>query len=127
MGVSPKWRTDLIDPPRGTIRTPEKVTAQNSASHIGEMLVASPSGRYLAAADVAGPANERLWVYGSEDKSRADLGKPTVHPADFGGNNDWDWMKCTWDPWFADSSHPAFISGKSIVISSPDGKASKQS
>ena len=32
-------------------------------------------------------------------------------------------MKCTWDPWFADSSHLAFISGKSIVISSPDGRS----
>jgi hypothetical protein len=32
-------------------------------------------------------------------------------------------MKSTWDPWFADSSHLAFISGKSIVISSPDGRS----
>jgi hypothetical protein len=32
-------------------------------------------------------------------------------------------MKCTWDPWFADSSHLAFISGKSIVIISPDGRS----
>jgi Tol biopolymer transport system component len=32
-------------------------------------------------------------------------------------------MKCTWDPWFADSSRLAFISGKSVVASSPDGRS----
>lgn len=40
--------------------------------------------------------SDAAWAH--RKTSWADLGRAIVHPADFGGNNRWDWMKCTWDP-----------------------------
>jgi hypothetical protein len=79
--------------------------------------------RCIAAIDVTGLANQHLWIYDTEEKTWPDLGLEVVHPADWGGNNRWDWMKCSWDPWFADSSHVAFTHGSSIMVSTPDGKS----
>jgi hypothetical protein len=50
----------------------------------------------------------------------ADLGPIIIHPGE-----DWDWMKATWSPWFADSSHLAYFSGSTLIISEPDGSSKK--
>jgi Tol biopolymer transport system component len=111
----------LYKPATGVIRTVEKVVARNEASHLGQMLVPSPNGRYIAAIDVTRWADDLIWVYDTRNETWANLGKATVHPDIIYPNNDWDWMGATWNPWFADSSRLAFISGQSIVISTPDG------
>jgi Tol biopolymer transport system component len=107
----------LYQPPRGVIRTVVKEVARNEEAQIGRMLVPSPDGRYIAAIDVTRWADDLLWVYDTQNKSWSNLGRMTIHPY-----SDWDWMKATWNPWFADSSHLAFISGSAVVISTPDGK-----
>src|SRR5262249_17505718 len=90
------------------------------------MLVPSPDGRYIAAVDVANWCEKTLWVYDTQTNSWANLGKANVHPSAIGPGNDWDWMGSTWDPWFRDSSRLAFVSDRSIVVSSPDGKSRQE-
>jgi Tol biopolymer transport system component len=113
----------FYQPSRGVLRTADEVVARNNESHLGEMLVPSPDRRYVAAIDVTRWADDLLWVYDLQNKSWANLGKATVHPSIIYPNNNWDWMQATWDPWYRDSSHLAFISGSSIVVSTPDGKS----
>jgi hypothetical protein len=50
----------------------------------------------------------------------SDLGPVTVYP-----DADWDYIKATWNPWFEDSSHLAYVSGSTLVISEPDGNAKR--
>lgn len=100
----------------------EKEIARNEKAQLGQMLDPSPDGRYLAAVDVTRWADDFLWVYDTQTKTWVNLGKAFVHPEIIYPNNDWDWKNATWNPWFADSSRLAFISGASIVISTPDGK-----
>ena len=113
----------FYQPARGVLRTVDQVIARNDTSHLGKMLVPSPDRRYIAAIDVTRWAEDQLWVYDTQDKSWANLGKATIHPDIINPNNDWDWMQSTYNPWFADSSHLAFISGSSIVVSTPDGRS----
>jgi hypothetical protein len=49
-----------------------------------------------------------------------DLGSLIVYP-----DSNWDYMKATWNPWFADSSHLAYFSDSNLVISEPDGIAKR--
>jgi len=112
----------LYEPRRGVIRTVEKEIARNEEGQLGRMLIPSPDGRYIAAADVTRWADDLLWVYDTRNKSWANLGKATIHPEIVYPNNDFDWKNATWDPWFADGSRVAFISDGSIVISTPEGK-----
>jgi Tol biopolymer transport system component len=86
------------------------------------MLVPSPDGRYIEAIDITRWADDQLWVYDTQNKSWANLGTVTVHPDIIYPNNDWDWMHSTWNPWVGDGSQLAFISGGSIMVSTPDGK-----
>jgi hypothetical protein len=88
-------------------------------SAIGDMLVPSPDGRYIAAFGSYGEAP--LWIYDSQKDSWTDLGKITVHP-----NRDWDYIKPSWTPWFRDSSRLVFISDGGLVISSPDRKSQQR-
>lgn len=84
-----------------------------------EMLVPSPNERYLALIRMASAGGYgHLWIYDRQGKSWGDLGDIVIHPRE-----DWDYIKPTWNPWFADSSCLAFISPSSIVISSPDGRS----
>lgn len=113
------------------IRTVDKEIAQkkfpfldDNFASFGEMLVPSPDGRYIVAIDDSFK-NNHLWVYDTQDKSWSDLGKIIIHPKiTFAGmgNNDWEWMRATWNPWFADSSHLALISGSFLLVVTPDGK-----
>ena len=107
---------------RGIIRTVGKEIAQNDTS-LGKMLVPSPDGRYIAAIDITRLAQDQLWVYDTQNNSWANLGKATIHPDITQPNNEWDWVNASWNPWYADSSHLAFVSGSTIVVSTPDGKS----
>ena len=112
----------LWNPPRGVIRTADKEVIRNNDAEIGDMLVPSPDERYIAAVDVNRAADNFLWVYDTQNRTWVNLGKASAHPGVLEGNNDWDWRKATWNPWFADSSRIAFLSGDSVVVSTPDGK-----
>jgi len=86
---------------------------------LGDTLLPSPDGRYIAV--IGDTSQKHLWVYDMRLLRWSDLGPVTVHPDD----KDWDWMKATWNPWFSDSSHLAYFSGSTLVISEPDGNAKK--
>jgi hypothetical protein len=78
----------------------------------------SPDERYLA---VFGDKwRKHLWVYDMQRSRWSDLGPLTIYPDD-----EWDYVKATWSPWFGDSSHLAYVSGSTLVISEPDGKAKR--
>jgi hypothetical protein len=108
---SPVWiqndsREAFIQTPRGKIaRYP---------GHLGELIIPSPDEKYIA---VTSPQNSFLRVYDMRDNSWSDLGAITIHP-----NSEWDYIKPSWNPWFSDSARLAFISGSSLIISSPDGR-----
>lgn len=91
------------------------------ASHegwLGDTLAPSPDGRYIA---VFGDTSQKhLWVYDMHLSKWSDLGPATIHP-----DKDWDWMKATWSPWFADGSHLAFFSGSTLIIAEPDGSSKR--
>jgi Tol biopolymer transport system component len=95
------------------IRTPRDQIAQYPGG-LGEMIIPSPDGRYIA---VTGAWKSHLRVYDRHTSSWSDLGEVMIHP-----NSNWDYIKPSWNPWFRDSSRLVFISGSSIVISSPDGQ-----
>lgn len=97
----------------GVIRTLEKTMAWKNMP-LREMLMPSPDERYLA---TIGDLDEALWVYDIQRRSWAKLGRVTIHP-----DRDWDYIRPVWNPWFADSSRLAFISGSTLMISSPDGR-----
>jgi hypothetical protein len=84
----------------------------------GDVLVPSPNERYIAVFGNARPTN--LWVYDTQLLTWSDLGPLTVHP-----DSEWDYMKATWNPWFADSSHLVYFSGSTLVISEPNGNAKR--
>jgi hypothetical protein len=99
------------------LETQDHIIAEH-AGWLGDVVVPSPDGRYLA---VFGDEwQKHLSVYDMQLLRWSDLGPLTVYPDD-----DWDYMKATWDPWFADSSHLAYFSGSTLVISEPDGKAKR--
>jgi hypothetical protein len=108
---SPVWIQN--DSPEGAIRTTRDSIAR-SPLHLGEMIIPSPDDRYIA---VTSARKSVLRVYDRRDNSWSNLGVVTIHP-----NPEWDYIKPSWNPWFSDSSRLAFISGSSLVISSPDGR-----
>ncbi|HEV3220655.1 MAG TPA: hypothetical protein VGZ48_12845 [Candidatus Acidoferrales bacterium] len=85
--------------------------ARNDA-WLGEFLVPSPDGRYLAVYGEKG-----LWVYSMQLGFWFDLG-PAKIVDDF---YEWSYIQPSWSPWFADSSHLAFFTKSSLVISNPSG------
>ena len=99
------------------IETPNHIIAEH-AGWLGDVVVPSPDGRYLAI--FGGAWRTQLWVYDVQLAKWSDLGPLIVSP-----DSDWDYMKPTWNPWFADSSHLAYFSGSNLVISEPDGIAKR--
>jgi hypothetical protein len=99
------------------IETRDHVIAEHSG-WLGDVVVPSPDERYLAV--FGGNWRTHLWVYDMQLLRWSDLGPLIVHP-----DEDWDYMKATWNPWFGDSSHLAYVSGSTLVISEPDGNARK--
>jgi hypothetical protein len=99
------------------IETRDHIIAEH-AGWLGDIVVPSPDERYLA---VFGEEwRTDLWVYDMQLLRWSDLGPVTVYP-----DADWDYIKATWNPWFEDSSHLAYVSGSTLVISEPDGKAKR--
>jgi Tol biopolymer transport system component len=98
--------------PRSLLLTQSGPLAENSAM-TGTMVIPSPDERFIA---VAGNGMD-LWAYDTITKTWANLGKADIQP-----NSDWDYIKPSWNPWFADSSRLVFFSGSSLVIASPDGR-----
>jgi hypothetical protein len=88
------------------------------AGWLGDVVVPSPDGRYLA---IFGDEwRTHLSVYDVRLSKWFDLGPLIVYP-----DSNWDYMKATWNPWFADSSHLVYFSGSNLIVSEPDGIAKK--
>lgn len=87
------------------------------AQHIGSLgdyVVPSPDGRYIA---VFGDwPDAKFWTYDTKLGKWADLGPFTLHP-----DKDWDYIKPTWNPWFADTSRLVYVKDQNLVISDPEG------
>ena len=84
---------------------------------LGDLVVPSPDGRYLAVTGTWFPT--RLWVYDTKLRRWADLGEAEIHP-----DRNWDYIKPSWHPWFADSSRLAYFTQNNTILSlsTPDGK-----
>jgi hypothetical protein len=100
-------------PSHTSIETPQAKIAQHDG-WLGEFLVPSPDGKYLAVFD--GSIGSHIWIYDNDREEWSDLGVLTVHPDEY-----WDHIKPTWNPWFPDSSRLAFISESNLIVSTPDG------
>ena len=89
-------------------------------SFLTDLMVPSPDERYLAVLGASGPVgttkDNNLWVYDRSKESWANLGKIIISP-----DPDWDYIKPSWNPWFADSSRLAFIKESGVVVAAPDG------
>ena len=83
----------------------------------GTLAAPAPDGRYVAIA--GGWPKSHLWVYDITLNTWADLGEADIHP-----DRDWDYIKPSWNPWFADGSRLAYFTHNNSVlsISTPDGK-----
>jgi WD40-like Beta Propeller Repeat len=84
------------------------------AGALGEDVVPSPDGRYLAVFDEEW--DKDLWVYDTQSSAWSDLGPVTIYP-----DYEWRYMKGSWNPWFADSSRLVYLSGSDLVVSNPYG------
>jgi hypothetical protein len=104
------------EPFHTVLETPKRVVAQQNGWQ-GELIAPSPNGRYLAIA--GGWSQKHLWVYDTELNSWTYLGDAEIHP-----DENWDYIKPSWNPWFADSSRLAYFTHDNSVlsISTSDGK-----
>lgn len=84
---------------------------------MGALISPALSGRYIAIS--GGWPHSHVWVYDFDLKAWADLGEADIHP-----DHDWDYIKPSWNPWFADSSRLAYFKhgGSVLSINTPDGK-----
>jgi hypothetical protein len=89
-------------------------------SLLTDLMVPSPDERYLAVLGACGPTgritDNNLWIYDRSKQSWVNLGKIIISP-----NHDWDYIKPSWNPWFADSSRLALSTESGIIVASPDG------
>src|ERR1039457_1398143 len=99
-----------------TLETPNGVLAQHDGWQ-GALIAPSPDGRYVGI--VGGWSQSHLWVYDINLKKWAAVGEADIHP-----DRDWDYIKPSWNPWFADSSRLAYFTHDYSIlsISTPDGK-----
>jgi hypothetical protein len=104
------------DGSRTVLATPNGVLSEHGGWQ-GALIAPSPDGRYVAI--TGGWQQSRLWVYDMDRKTWADLGEAEIQP-----DRDWDYIKPSWSPWFADSSRLAYFTHDHSVlsISTPDGK-----
>jgi WD40-like Beta Propeller Repeat len=100
------------------LQTPSGALAEHNG-WLGSLVAPSPNGKYVAITGSWPQAH--LWVYDRERKVWTDLGIAEIHP-----DPDWDYIKPSWNPWFADSSRLAYFTNKYSVLSlnAPDGKHS---
>jgi hypothetical protein len=101
---------------RTVVETPKGVVTEHDGWH-GALIAPSPDGGYVAI--TGGWPQSHLWVYNVDLKTWADLGEAQIHP-----DRDWDYIKPSWNPWFADSSRLAHFTHDHTIlsISTPDGK-----
>lgn len=78
------------------LATPNGVLTERDG-WLGALIAPSPDGRYVGIA--GGWPKSHLWVYDIDLKEWADLGEADIHP-----DRDWDYIKPSWNPWFANSS-----------------------
>ena len=98
---------------QGVVRTDDgKVLARHENMLWPRYFALSNDGKWLAAV-----SRNHLVVLELVAKKWSDLGPVTIHP-----QPDWDYIKPSWNPWFSDSTHLAFVSHASVVIATPDGK-----
>jgi hypothetical protein len=105
------------EPFHTALETPKRVIAEHNG-WLGELVVPSPDGRYLAIATTGWPYNT-IWIYDTKLNHWAYLQDAEIHP-----DQNWDYIKPSWDPWFRDSSRLAYFTqnGSVLSISTPDGK-----
>jgi hypothetical protein len=96
-----------------TLLLSQRGPVAESSTVTGAIVIPSPDERFIA---IAGNG-ANLLVYDLVEKTWANLGKADIHP-----HTDWDYIKPSWNPWFADSSRLVFFSGRSLVVASPDGR-----
>jgi Tol biopolymer transport system component len=98
------------------LKTPNGVLTQHDGWQ-GALIAPSPDGRYVGIA--GGWSQSHLWVYDIDLKKWADFGEADIHP-----DRDWDYIKPSWNPWFADGSRLAYFTRDHSIlsISTPDGK-----
>jgi hypothetical protein len=96
------------------IEFPGQTIARN-ISWLGEFLVPSPDGKYLAVFD--NKVKKDLWVYDVGLRKWNDLGPLTIAGDDY----NWSYLQPSWSPWFADSTRLAFFSNSSLLITNPSG------
>jgi len=100
----------LIQTPKGPIAE----TAEGLPT--GDLIVPSPDGHYLAIAGMMSGQGFHLLTFDLQKRKWTDLGEVTIHP-----DENWDYLKPSWNPWFGDSSRLTYISGHSLYVASPDG------
>jgi Tol biopolymer transport system component len=98
------------------LETPNGVLTKHDG-WLGALIAASPDGRYVAIA--GGWSQSHLWVYDIDLRKWTDLGDADIHP-----DREWDYIKPSWNPWFANSSRLAYFTHDNSIlsISTPDGK-----
>lgn len=96
---------------RELLRTSAGVLEGPSQRLGGDLIAASPDGRYLAKA-----TGGALWVDDRLANRWTNLGAALVSPDGY-----WQSIQPSWDPWFADSSRLVYFHGTELVVSAPDG------
>lgn len=90
-------------------------------SFFTDLIVPSPDERYLAvlgaSEQLGSAAGNNLWVYDRSKRSWTNLGKSIISP-----DPHWDYIKPSWNPWFADSSRLAYVTKSGVVVATPDGR-----
>ena len=112
-----KLRTALV--------TPEGPIGEALDDFGADMPVASPDGRYVAVVggtpESVPMAGGTLLVYDLQTRTWSRLGTVVIHPSE-----DWDYIKPSWNPWFADSRHLAYTSESALIVSTPDGSEKRE-
>jgi hypothetical protein len=99
------------------IETPQGPLAETAIEiPPSDLIVPSPDGRYLAIAGTPSGNGFHLLVLEIQQGTSADLGEVTIHP-----DENWDYIKPSWNPWFRDGSRLTYISGNALYVATPDG------
>ncbi|MEJ7591155.1 MAG: hypothetical protein WKF77_06370 [Planctomycetaceae bacterium] len=105
----------------GVVRTSDGNILARYKNALSDTFAAlSNDGKWLAVVAYSKHRDRDLVVLNLATKQWYNLGPVVVHPF-----SHWDYIKSSWNPWFKDSSHLAFVSQGSVVVATPDGKQQK--